>query len=314
MVTTIGIDPHEATHTAVAINETETILGELTVSDDRSQTETLLDWAQNLDGDGRVWAVEAAGRLGYVAGPRMNYPEGSDVLGGVTTKGVFAMGKIVSVRLALLSVVVFGFTACVADDSAPSTITAVSSTSVPPNAPSSSSSRADVSNSTSTTTTPLENTVSTALAGVPESCPVTVPGDNAFTPASEAPEGPPTVYEDVWYGTPQHWTMVNPQGAVWKGLPVGPDGDVGEKTFRWSENYSAADPGEFTVTAEHLNGSAPTIKGSKPGGSGFNPFMLAPTHESVTMVGVELPEPGCWELTAVYKGATLSYVVWVSDD
>ena len=66
MVTTIGIDPHKATHTAVAINKTETVLGELTVPADRSQTKTLLDWAQNLDGDGRVWAVEAAGGLGYL--------------------------------------------------------------------------------------------------------------------------------------------------------------------------------------------------------------------------------------------------------
>ena len=66
MVTTIGIDPHKATHTAVAINESETVLGELTVPADRDQTKTLLDWAQNLDGDGRVWAIEAAGGLGYL--------------------------------------------------------------------------------------------------------------------------------------------------------------------------------------------------------------------------------------------------------
>jgi transposase len=66
MVTTIGIDPHKATHTAVAINETETILGEITIPADCSQTKTLLDWAQNLDGDGRLWAVEAAGGLGYL--------------------------------------------------------------------------------------------------------------------------------------------------------------------------------------------------------------------------------------------------------
>ena len=66
MVTTIGIDPHKATHTAVAINDSETVLGELTVPADRSQTKTLLDWAQNLDGDGRIWAVEAAGGLGYL--------------------------------------------------------------------------------------------------------------------------------------------------------------------------------------------------------------------------------------------------------
>jgi hypothetical protein len=66
MVTTIGIDPHKATHTAVAIDESESVLGELTVPADRAQTRTLLEWAQQVDGDGRVWAVEAAGGLGYL--------------------------------------------------------------------------------------------------------------------------------------------------------------------------------------------------------------------------------------------------------
>lgn len=66
MVTTIGIDPHKATHTAVAINGSETVLGEITIRADRDQTETLIDWAAELDGDGRLWAVEAAGGLGYL--------------------------------------------------------------------------------------------------------------------------------------------------------------------------------------------------------------------------------------------------------
>jgi transposase len=66
MVTTIGIDPHKATHTAVAIDGSETVLGELTIPADRYQTKRLIDWAQNLDGDGRLWAVEAAGGLGYL--------------------------------------------------------------------------------------------------------------------------------------------------------------------------------------------------------------------------------------------------------
>jgi len=66
MVTTIGIDPHKATHTAVAIDGSETVLGEITIPADRSQTKTLLDWAQNLDGGGRLWAVEAAGGLGHL--------------------------------------------------------------------------------------------------------------------------------------------------------------------------------------------------------------------------------------------------------
>jgi transposase len=67
MVTTIGIDPHKATHTAVAIDESETVLGEITVPADRDQTKTLMDWAGKVDGNGdRVWAVEAAGGLGYL--------------------------------------------------------------------------------------------------------------------------------------------------------------------------------------------------------------------------------------------------------
>jgi len=41
----IGIDPHKATHTAVAVDETENSLGELTVKADRTQIERLLKWA-----------------------------------------------------------------------------------------------------------------------------------------------------------------------------------------------------------------------------------------------------------------------------
>jgi transposase len=66
MVTTIGIDPHKATHTAVAIDESEVVLGEITLPADRSQTKTLIDWADRVDSDGRIWAVEAAGGLGYL--------------------------------------------------------------------------------------------------------------------------------------------------------------------------------------------------------------------------------------------------------
>ncbi len=54
MVTTIGVDPHKATHTAVAIDESERVLGEVTVRANRSQLKTLLDWADRVDGDGRT--------------------------------------------------------------------------------------------------------------------------------------------------------------------------------------------------------------------------------------------------------------------
>lgn len=160
---------------------------------------------------------------------------------------------------------------------------------------------------TSTTTTLADNAVPAVLAGVPESCPVTAPGNNAFTPPSEAPDGPSSVYEAVWYGTPELWTMVNPNGEVWRDLPVGTDGSLTQKTLWWSESHAPGDPAEITLTAEHLDGSAPTVEAS--GGDGSHPFL-----GDFMVVGFELPEPGCWRVTAHYKGASLSYVVWVDND
>jgi len=66
MVTTIGIDPHKATHTAVAIDGSEIVVGEFTIRADNDQTRKLIDWVGSVDGDGRVWAVEAATGLGHL--------------------------------------------------------------------------------------------------------------------------------------------------------------------------------------------------------------------------------------------------------
>ena len=57
MVTTIGIDPHKATHTAVAIDGSEMVLGEITVAADRTRPRS---WWSGLAG----WMVMVAcGRL-----------------------------------------------------------------------------------------------------------------------------------------------------------------------------------------------------------------------------------------------------------
>ena len=64
IVTTIGIDPHKTTHTAVAVDGSEIVLAELTIDADKNQTHKLLDWAQSVNGDARVWAVESATGLG----------------------------------------------------------------------------------------------------------------------------------------------------------------------------------------------------------------------------------------------------------
>jgi hypothetical protein len=62
MTIIIGIDPHKATHTAVAIDETEQPLAQFQLAADRCQAMRLLAWAAPFED--RAWAVESADGLG----------------------------------------------------------------------------------------------------------------------------------------------------------------------------------------------------------------------------------------------------------
>ena len=60
----IGIDPHKASHTAVAISAAEEPLGQVRVRASASQAGKLVAWA--ADWPERTWAVEGAGGLGQL--------------------------------------------------------------------------------------------------------------------------------------------------------------------------------------------------------------------------------------------------------
>ena len=60
----MGIDPHKASHTAVAIDPAEVPLGQLRVRGCAAQVERLPGWAQAWPE--RAWAVEGAGGLGHL--------------------------------------------------------------------------------------------------------------------------------------------------------------------------------------------------------------------------------------------------------
>lgn len=64
MQVVIGIDPHKASHTAVAIGGSEEPLSSVKVRATRRQVEQLLDWAEPFEK--RSWAIESAGGLGYL--------------------------------------------------------------------------------------------------------------------------------------------------------------------------------------------------------------------------------------------------------
>ncbi|HUW01984.1 MAG TPA: IS110 family transposase [Acidimicrobiales bacterium] len=77
MTIIIGIDPHKATHTAVAIDEHEDPLAEVTLAADRCQTSRLLAWAAPFDD--RAWAVESADGLGKLLSQQL-VAEGEHVI------------------------------------------------------------------------------------------------------------------------------------------------------------------------------------------------------------------------------------------
>jgi transposase len=73
----IGIDPHKSSHTAVAVDEKELSLGELTVRADQYQVERLLKWA--IDFPERLWAIESANGLGHLLAQQL-LAAGEDVV------------------------------------------------------------------------------------------------------------------------------------------------------------------------------------------------------------------------------------------
>lgn len=160
-------------------------------------------------------------------------------------------------------------------------------------------------------TSVVETASTTSVEDTRGSCPVTAPGDSAFHPPSQDPDGPPDFVNTVWYGTPELWTFVNSEGQEWYDLPLAADGTLTQKTFWWSERFSIGDPSlpDITVSLQRVNASVAAADVTDRPTTGSNPNI-----GSFMLVGLNIPEPGCWEVTAVYKGASLSYVVWVGGE
>ena len=137
-------------------------------------------------------------------------------------------------------------------------------------------------------------------------CPLTRP-DPVFVPPSPYLDKPPALYRSSWFGSPALWTMVAPGGDVWHGLSRDKVG-YNAKTFWWSRDYVIAHELQpaITVTGRQLGGLASLM--------GDRATNAEADFGTAMLVGVVFPAPGCWELTARYRSAELSIVVWVAAD
>ena len=73
----IGVDPHKASHTAVAIDEAEDEISSFKVRATSRQVEQLVRWAEPFEK--RRWAIESAGGMGYLLAQQL-VARGEEVL------------------------------------------------------------------------------------------------------------------------------------------------------------------------------------------------------------------------------------------
>ncbi len=82
MQVVIGIDPHKASHTVVAIDEGEDEISSVRIRATRLQVDQLVRWAEPLEK--RTWAIESAGGLGYLLAQQL-VARGKEVLDVLAT-------------------------------------------------------------------------------------------------------------------------------------------------------------------------------------------------------------------------------------
>lgn len=127
----------------------------------------------------------------------------------------------------------------------------------------------------------------------PTECPVTDPATQQFVP-------------------PEPYWAEPPDGLVWIGSPdlfvaADPAGHTPRKSIWWSVNYPGhqAEPEPpITVVYKRLDTDADPVIFEEPGthiiGGGYGGDLM--------LNGIEPADTGCWQATATYKGATMSYV------
>lgn len=132
-------------------------------------------------------------------------------------------------------------------------------------------------------------------------CDATLATDYTFVAPFPYPESAP--YGQFWHGNEKLWVALRPNG---KWLQLG----YGEKVFWWSQGYVGSGETEpaLKVTGKRLDTNGAPIVLSEDATNAF--------HKDfggwAMLTGIKVPELGCWEITAEYKGETLSFVVDVT--
>jgi hypothetical protein len=133
-----------------------------------------------------------------------------------------------------------------------------------------------------------------AAAQQPANCPTTAPLERArFSPP--APYQTAADRGSFWYGSDRLWVQLRETGE-WRGLYRSDLRAYRNKLmlFRRGFDWMKERRPPVTVTATRLDGPAPRVAAERPVGA-FNEGT-----GSMIMTALDLPNEGCWALTAQY--------------
>lgn len=138
---------------------------------------------------------------------------------------------------------------------------------------------------------------------VPESCPVTrSTPETRFTPPS-SPQSLDAGTEMFWYGSDLLYTSLHADGR-WYGIKS-PTGTRNKSFwFRKNAEWLTEEPYQLKVTYRQLTEAGPMFTAT-----GVTNAVLR--GQVAMLLVIELPNRGCWEVTATYKNAHVSFVTWV---
>jgi len=133
-----------------------------------------------------------------------------------------------------------------------------------------------------------------------EACPATKPLSQPFVP-------PPPYWTNhgpnqFWYGTESLWTLLGVHGVC----HVDKDGRYGTKLTYWQRGFDwrKERPPKLVINARRLDHDAPVIVIDHA-----NAVFVTGSAPAAMMTAIDIPTPGCWEITAKYKDQKLSFVV-----
>jgi len=117
---------------------------------------------------------------------------------------------------------------------------------------------------------------------------------------------PATAYNGKsWYGTAELWTVPWDNVRVIHG-----NARISAKFVYWRAGFDWLQEPQplLSVVAKRLDAPAPLVWAGQANGVTHNPDSDNP-GDMAMMTGIAFTEAGCWEVSATYRGHTLSYVL-----